>query len=123
LTVDDYTAATDGSIPRKFIETKCDARKKLKITNSWAEAKLLAKALTTFNLGYDYNISHTQWLGPDWNSESSWIPWKYNYYKLIGDSFGRLAKLYGNNAPKHVYIYWYYYDHGNQCTEGVQAYS
>ena len=123
LTVDDYAASTDGSIPRKFIETKCDAGKKFKITNAWKEANLLAKAQTTFNLGYNYNIPHTQWLGPDWNSESSWIPWKYNYRKLIGDNLGRLSKLYGNNAPKHDYIYWYCYDYGNTCTEGVQAYS
>lgn len=123
LTVDDYTADSDGSIPRKLIEAKCDAGKKSKITSSWAEANLLAKAQTSFVLGYEYNILHTQWLGPDWNSESSWIPWKYDYRKLIGDNFERLAKLYGNNAPKHDYIYWYCYDHGNTCTEGVQAYS
>lgn len=83
---------------------------------------MLAKAQTTFNLGYPYNIPHTQWLGPDWNSESSWM-WRYNYRKLIGDNFGRLAKLYSNNSLKHEYIYWYRYDYGNTYTEGVQAYS
>lgn len=93
LTVDNYTVAIDSPIPCKFIEAKCDAGKKFEITNAWAEAHLLAKAQTTFKLGYPYNIPHTQWLGPDWNSESSWYPWKYNYRKLIGDNFGRLAKL------------------------------
>lgn len=35
---------TAGKIPRNFIETKCDAGKKFKITEAWKEAKLLANA-------------------------------------------------------------------------------
>jgi hypothetical protein len=123
LTVDVTTITINDQIPRKFIETKCDAGKKLKITNAWDEANLLAKAQTTFKFGYNYDIPHTQWLGKSWNDESSWIPWRYNYRKLIGDNFGRLGKVFSDNAQSGENIYWYCYDYYNQCTEGVQAYS
>ncbi|KAL9127037.1 MAG: hypothetical protein Q9175_007814 [Cornicularia normoerica] len=125
LTVGNYTAATVGSIPRKFIKRNCDAGKKRKIINSWAEANLLAKAQTSLRPGYPYDIPHSQWLGPNWNSEASWFPWMKNYRKLIGDNFGRLAKLYSNNAPSHDYIYWYCYDPYGGCKKDANrtAYS
>ncbi|KAI9764588.1 MAG: hypothetical protein M1840_008317 [Geoglossum simile] len=115
--------STTGQIPRKFIEEKCDNDKKSKITEAWKEAKLLADAQTILHAGYRYDIPHTQWLGKDWNSESSWIPWRWNFRQLIQDNFSRLRKLYSNDAPAHEFIYWYCYDYGNQCSEGVQAYS
>ncbi|TVY87169.1 hypothetical protein LAWI1_G007467, partial [Lachnellula willkommii] len=123
LTVGVSPITINGQIPRKFIETKCDAGKKLKITNAWGEANLLAKAQTTFNLGYNYDIPHTQWLGKNWNDESSWIPWRYDYRKLIGDNFRRLSQVFSDNAQSGEYIYWYCYDYADECTEGVQAYS
>jgi hypothetical protein len=123
LTVISAKLVGTGQIPRHFIETKCDAGKKLKITNAWAEAKQLADAQTTYKLGYNYDIPHTQWLGKDWNSKSSWIPWKYDYRKLIGDNFERLRGVFGSHAPSGEYVYWYCYDYSRQCTQGVQAYS
>lgn len=114
---------TGGQIPRHFIEKGCDAGRKFKIESAWTEAKKLADAQTNFQLGYNYDIPHTQWLGKDWNSESSWIPWKYNYRKLIGDNLSRLRQLFSDNAQSGEYIYWYCYDYASQCTGGVQAYS
>ena len=43
------------------------------------EAENLARVETGGVPGYRYEIPRTQWLGKDWDSESSWIPWKYNY--------------------------------------------
>lgn len=83
VTAQPVGTTTDGSIPRKFIETKCDTGKKYKISEAWKEAKLLADAQTTFRGGYNFDIPHTQWLGKDWNSESSWRPWRWNFRKLI----------------------------------------
>jgi hypothetical protein len=77
VTAQPVGTTTDGSIPRKFIETKCDAGRKFKISEAWKEAKLLADAQTTFRGGY------TQWLGKIWNSESSWRPPRWNFRKLI----------------------------------------
>jgi hypothetical protein len=123
LTPDASTITINGQIPRKFIETQCDDERKFKITDAWDEANLLAQAQTTFKLGYEYNIPHTQWLGENWNDESSWIPWRYDYRKLIGDNFRRLNQLFSDNAQPKEYIYWYCFDWGNHCGPLVQAYS
>jgi len=42
---------------------------------------------------------------------------------LIGDNFGRIAKLFSKDAPAHEYIYWYCYDYDNQCDDFTFAYS
>ncbi|KAI4114600.1 MAG: hypothetical protein LQ338_007981 [Usnochroma carphineum] len=39
------------------------------------------------------------------------------------NNFGRLRQLYSDHAQRSEYIYWYCYDYGSTCTEGVQAYS
>lgn len=58
-------ANTAGQIPHKFIEKQCSAEQKENITQAWEDAKLLVHVQTTFRLGYEYNIPHTQWLGKD----------------------------------------------------------
>jgi len=53
---------------------RCDDKWRKKLEGAWKEAQQLQQAQTVFNIGYNYDIPHTQWLGKDWNSESSWIP-------------------------------------------------
>ncbi|KAK4696662.1 hypothetical protein P7C71_g1303, partial [Lecanoromycetidae sp. Uapishka_2] len=133
LTIDPasfLSASTAGGIPRKFIDKKCTLDQKQKITAAWEEAKLLAQAQTTYKLLYQYNIPHTRWLGKDWNSQGSYIPWRYDFRKLIGasafclDNLTRLAKLYSDRSfPAHEFIYWYCYDDNNVCNDFTQAVS
>lgn len=115
-------------IRRHFIEKNCTREKRANIIEAWGSAKKMAKAQTEFRPSYDDNTPHTQWLGRDWNSEPSWIPWKWNYRKLIGDNLRRVEQLFSDDAPTGHQIYWYCYDYGDACHDdkhgvGPAAYS
>jgi hypothetical protein len=75
--------APRSEVPRKFIEDSCDSGQKFRIIKAWDDTKLLAKAQTDLIDGYGYDITHTQWLGKDWNTAGSWAPFSHDYRGLI----------------------------------------
>lgn len=57
-------------ISKSFIEKNCSANQQSQILAAWEEARILAHAQTTFEIGFDYDTPHRNWLGKDWDSES-----------------------------------------------------
>lgn len=80
-TKDDGKVGARCEISKAFIDNSCGDDQKKKILAAWDESRLLVDAQTKTVHGYRYDIPHSQWLGKDWNSGSSWILWRTDFRK------------------------------------------
>jgi hypothetical protein len=98
----------EGVFPQTLISGDCTAEQESIIKHAWDDAKLFVEAQNgKWKKSYDYDKTHTSWLGDDWNATTDPDPavrWRAD---IIGKKLELVGRLFeGTDVPKSQWFLW-----------------